>query len=96
MMIEFITGVAKEILGIKSTAATASVVTSYGGFVVYGSLFLWFILIASFIKIFNSAFKGSSSERMDPVEDVKQALKHQQKKQQQQKRTIEVDRVIKK
>ena len=53
MIIEFITGVAKAILGIKSTAATTSIVTSYGGFVVYGSLFLWFILIASFIKIFN-------------------------------------------
>lgn len=96
MIIEFIMGVAKAVLGIKSTAATASAVTSYGGFVVYGSLFLWFILIASFIKIFNSAFKGSSSERIDPVEDVKKALQRQQKKQQQQKRTIEVDRVIKK
>lgn len=96
MIIEFLIGAAKAVLGIKSTAATASV-TSYGGFVVYGSLFLWFILIASFIKIFNSAFKGSSSERMDPVEDVKKALKQQQKKQQQQqKRTIEIDRVIKK
>ncbi|WP_315533479.1 hypothetical protein [Delftia acidovorans] len=97
MIIEFLTGVAKAVLGIKSTAATASV-TSYGGFVVYGGLFLWFILIAAFIKIFNSAFKGSSSERMDPVEDVKKALKHQQKKQQQQqqRRTIQVDRVIKK
>lgn len=103
MIIEFITGVAKAILGIKSTEATASAVTNYGGFVVYGSLFLWFILIASFIKIFNSAFKGSSSERIDPVEDVKKTLKQQQKKQPQpqqqqaeQKRTVVIDRVINK
>ena len=99
MIIEFLIGAAKAVLGIKSTAATASV-TSYGGFVVYGGLLLWFILIASFIKIFNSAFKGSSSERIDPVEDVKKALKHQQKKQTQQqaeqKRTVVIDRVIKK
>ena len=95
MIIEFLIGAATAVLGIKSTAPTASV-TSYGGVVVYGGLLLWFILIAAFIKIFNSAFKGSSSERIDPVEDVKKALKQQQKKQQQQQRTIEVDRVIKK
>lgn len=99
MIIDFLIGAAKAVLGIKSTAATASVVTSGGALVVYGGLLMWFILIASFIKVFNSAFKGSSSERMDPVEDVKKALKHQQKKQQQQaeqKRTVVIDRVINK
>lgn len=51
MIIEFITGVAKAILGIKSTA-TASVVTSYGGFVVYGS----FISLVYFNSLFYQRF----------------------------------------
>ncbi len=51
MIIEFLIGAAKAVLGIKSTAATASVVTSGGALVVYGGLLMWFILIASFIKI---------------------------------------------
>lgn len=104
MIIEFLTGAikaVKAILGIKATVATTSVVTTGGVFVVYGGLLMWIFIISILIKAGLTAFKGSSVEKMDPVEDAKRLIKRQQKKQPQQqqaeqKRTVVIDRVINK
>lgn len=103
-MFSIIVSFVKGALGIKSTVAV-STLPAGAGFMVWGWLIVWFILIAAFIKVFNSAFKGSSSENLDPVEDAKKMLIKKQKQEQdkqraliqaQQRKNVVIDRVINK
>lgn len=96
-----IKGMVKSALGIDTYTPASSTITTIGGL---WALTVSVIFIACLIKMLSTAFKGSSVEQVDYVDNAKKLLKQQQRKQQQeqalrqaeQKRTVVVDRVIKK
>lgn len=85
MLVAFVKGV----LGIKGVVASTSSLHLGTGVVVWGSLFMWFFVIAILIKIGLGAFKGTEAEQMDPAENVKNIFQQKQRQQQQRQRAIE-------
>ncbi len=85
MLVAFVKGV----LGIKGVVAGTSSIFLGSGYLVWGSLFMWFFVIAILIKAGLSAFKGTEAEQMDPAENVKNIFQQKQKQEQQRQRAIE-------
>ena len=79
----------KGVFGIKSSYASTSNTYLGAGLVVWTGFFIWFLIIAAFVKAGLSAFKGTEAEKMDPVENVKQIFQQKQKQEQQRQRAIE-------